>query len=367
MARLRDKKISSGKDMARTRTIRLRDVAEAAGVSQGTASNVFNRPELVREEVREKVREVARALGYAGPSPKGRLLRSGKVNAIGIAAAEPLSYFFADPWARRLLTEVAEVCDARGAGIALVSVSGGKRLAWSIESALVDGFLLRCGGRELLVEVTQKRGLPFVALSLDTSEPDVPAIDIDDFGGASAGARHLLELGHRRIAILGIGLGDKAGRVTPEEVRATRFVNVRERARGYWAALAEAGIDESEVPVLAILNEGENIGTALAPLFDGSDPPPTGLLAMSDKVALAALGWLVARGLRVPEDVSLVGFDGVPESAESSPPLTTVEQPYRRIAERSVAAILDDDMPEGREILPLTLVVRGTTAPPFSG
>lgn len=349
--------------MAATAGVKLRDVAAAAGVSQGTASNVFNRPELVREEVRLRVLATAERLGYAGPSPKGRLLRAGKVNAIGVAAAEPLSYFFADPWARRLLTEIAEVCDSRGAGIALVSVSGGKHLAWSIESALVDGFLLRCGGPELLVEITQRRGLPFVALSLDSEEPDVPAIDIDDFGGASLAAAHLLGLGHRRLAILGIGLGDKAGLATPDEVRATRYVNVRERALGYWAALAEAGIAEGEVPVLAVRNEGENVGAALELLFSGGDAP-TGLLAMSDKVALAALDWLSARGLRVPQDVSLVGFDGVPEAETSRPPLTTVEQPFRRIAERSVAAILDDVMPMGREILPLNLVVRGSTAPP---
>jgi DNA-binding LacI/PurR family transcriptional regulator len=81
-----------------TKTIRLAEVAEAAGVSRGTASNVFNKPELVRDELRERVHEAARTLGYGGPSPKGRLLRSGKTNAIGIAAAEPLEYFFADPW-----------------------------------------------------------------------------------------------------------------------------------------------------------------------------------------------------------------------------------------------------------------------------
>lgn len=352
--------------MADTKIIRLRDVAEAAGVSQGTASNVFNRPELVREEVRERVREVARSLGYSGPNPQGRLLRAGKANAIGIAAAEPLSYFFADPWARRLLTEVAEVCDARGAGIALVSVAGGKHLSWSIETALVDGFLLRCGGRELLVEITQRRGLPFVALSLDTSEPDVPAIDIDDFGATVMAARHLLDLGHRKFAILGIGLGPGPGRVPPDKVRATRFVNVRERARGYLAALAEAGIGEDVVPIHAIQNDGGNVGAALDLILAAEDRP-TALLAMSDLVALEALQALQARGVRVPEEMSVIGFDGVPEAAESNPPLTTVEQPYRRIAERSVSAILDDDVPVGREILPLTLVVRGTTGAPVSG
>lgn len=348
---------------------KLRDVALAAGVSQGTASNVFNRPELVREEVRERVRAAAEALGYAGPSPKGRLLRAGKANAIGIAAAEPLSYFFADPWARTLMREVAEVCDARGAGLALVSVAGGRPLAWSIESALVDGFLLRCGGRELLVEVTQRRGLPFVALSLDSDEPDVPAIDIDDFGGARAAARHLVALGHRRVAVLGIGLGEGPGRATPGAVRAARHVNVRERARGYWAALAEAGLAEEDVPVHAIRNDGANLGGALSLLFESGTVPPTALLAMSDLLALEAMAWLKARGLRVPEQVSVVGFDGVPESETATPPLTTVRQPYRRIAERAVAAILDDALPMGREVLPLSLLVRESTgpAPGFSG
>jgi DNA-binding LacI/PurR family transcriptional regulator len=213
------------------------------------------------------------------------------------------------------------------------------------------------------VEIAQRRGLPFVALSLDTDEPDVPAVDIDDFGAAFAIARHLLDLGHRRLAILGLGLGEDRPEATPGDVRATRFVNVRERARGYWAALAEEGIAEEEVPVLAVRNDGANIGAALEHLFGRAGPAPTALLAMSDLLALQAMEWLAARGLRVPEDVSVAGFDGIPEAAAASPPLTTVEQPYRRIAERSVAAILDDAMPAGREVLPLTLRVRDSTGP----
>jgi DNA-binding LacI/PurR family transcriptional regulator len=343
--------------------VKLKDVAAAAGVSHGTASNVFNRPDLVRDEVRERVLGAARALGYAGPSPKGRLLRAGKANAIGIVAAEPLSYYFDDPWMRRLLSEVARVCNDRGAGLALVSVAGGRHLTWSIESALVDGFLLRRGGRELLVEMAQRRGLPFVALSLDASEPDVPSIGIDDFGGAYLAARHLLDLRHRRIAILGIGIGDEPRRVTPDTVRSARSINVRERGRGYWTALAEAGISEADVPVYAIWLDAQNVGGALEPLFDGPDAGPTALLCMSDLVALKAMAWLAARGCRVPRDVSVVGFDGVEAAGAARPGLTTVEQPYRAIAERAVAAILDGARPGQGEVLPVSLVVRGSTGP----
>ena len=149
----------------------------------------------------------------------------------------------------------------------------------------------------------------------------------------------------------------------PDQVRSARSVNVRERARGYWTALAEAGISESEVPVHPVWLDAENVGAALEQLFDTSQPSPTALLAMSDLVALRAMAWLQARGIRVPDDVSIVGYDGAPEAAAAWPPLTTVEQPYRRIAERAVAAILDDKMPKGGEVLPVSLVVRASTGP----
>ena len=310
-----------------TKTIRLKDVADAAGVSHGTASNVFNRPELVREEVRARVHEAARTLGYAGPSPQGRLLRTGKVNAIGFAADQPLPYLFTDPWARRLLTEVAEVCDARGAGLALISVTEERPTGWNIENALVDGFLLSGGGRKILVEMTQRRGLPFVSLSLDAYDPDVPAICIDDFGGAYTAAQHLLGLGHRQIAILGFALGDGPGRVTPEKVQAARSMNVRERARGFWAALAEAGITETDVPIHAIGRDGGNIGEALALLFADPRAAPTALLAMSDRVALAAIAGSPRKGCacrRTSQSWASTVWQGQPVRPRRSPPWSSL-------------------------------------------
>ncbi len=155
--------------------VRLRDVAKAAGVSQGTASNVFNRPDVVRPEVRERVLEVARTLGYGGPNVAGRLLRAGRVNAVGVAAIEPLSYFFEDLWARQLLAEISDICDSQGAGVALVSAISAERLDWNIQSAVVDGFILLCvEGGERLVEITRARKLPYVALAIGAADSSVP-------------------------------------------------------------------------------------------------------------------------------------------------------------------------------------------------
>ena len=200
--------------------IKLSDVAKAAGVSQGTASNVFNRPDIVRVEVRERVEAAARALGYAGPDPKGRLLRAGKVNAIGVVTAVPLAFFFQDPFARVLMTGISEEIDVHGAGISLVSAANDEKLAWNIQSAIVDGFILLCiEGGTRLVDLTRERKLPFVALELNTLDDTISQIGIDDFEGARVAARHLASLGHRDFAILSLELvDDRVGRVTMEEV-----------------------------------------------------------------------------------------------------------------------------------------------------
>ncbi|MHA6729018.1 LacI family DNA-binding transcriptional regulator [Devosia sp. A369] len=341
-------------------SIKLKDVAKAAGVSQGTASNVFSRPDIVREEVRERVRAVAKELGYAGPSLTGRLLRAGKINAIGVATAEPLSYFFEDPWARAMMAAISACCDARGAGIALVSAQNRQRPAWNIQSALVDGFVLMCAEQgELLVDLTQQRDLPFVALALDEAMGKVPAIAIDNLGGARQAAEHLLGLGHRRFGI--IGLGD-APMVALEfsALRAGPYATVRDRAEGYAQALEAAPAE-----VVAFETDASRAGvTAIMEQLFGAGDGPTALLAMSDRVALLAMDWLQQRGRRVPEDVSIVGFDGVPEGAETLPGLTTVAQPMEEIAKWAVAAILDDQMPDGRELLALELVIRGSTGAP---
>lgn len=345
--------------------VRLRDVARKAGVSQGTASNVFNRPQVVRDEVRERVLKAAETLGYAGPSVAGRLLRAGRVNAVGVAAIEPLSYFFDDLWARHLLSEISKICDSQGAGIALVSAISDERLDWNIQSAVVDGFILLCvQGDERLVEITRARKLPYVALAVGAPDSTTPVISIDNVHGARLAAEHLLGLHHLRFGILSTRIDDDSvGRVTEAEMRNARYATTRDRAIGYWQAFEAAGLAIADMPIMVTQEDELSTHANMERLFGGSDRP-TALLAMSDKIAMWAVDWLLRHGIAVPADVSVVGFDGVPEAALATPKLTTVEQPMAEIARLAVDAALGGQQIEGRRMIQATLIVRETTAPP---
>lgn len=353
------------------RTIRLADVAKAAGVSHGTASNVFSRPEIVRDEVRKRVLEAASKLGYAGPDPRGRMLRAGKVNAIGVVAVWHLSYFFDDPYARVVLTGISQECDRLGAGISLVSAANTEQLVWNIQSALVDGFILFCmDGGSRVVELARERGLPFVALDYDENDGTVPSIRVDDREGARMAARHLAELGHRRFAVLSLPIAERAAAsVTQAEVLDAMYLGPRERIRGYFEVLADYGIDVDSIPIHAIGDEDfvagdvSGIAQGLERMF-ASDTPPTAILSMSDRIAIIALEWMQGRGISVPGDVSIIGFDGVPEGENCEPALTTVSQPMIEEGRRAVQAIMSFDGTVRRETLPVELIVRGSTALP---
>jgi DNA-binding LacI/PurR family transcriptional regulator len=346
------------------KAVKLADVAKSAGVSHGTASNVFSRPEVVREEVRKRVHAAAQALGYSGPDPKGRLLRAGKVNAIGVAAAWELSYFFEDPFARVVMAGIAEECDRVGAGISLVSAANNEQLTWNIQSALVDGFVVFClEDASRVVELARERKLPFVTLDFAEDDPTIASLGVDDVAGARLAARHLLDLGHRRFAVLALPFADdRVGPCATIDIEGGVFSGTRDRLRGYFAALGEFGLDAEATPVFATSNNEVTTRMAMDHLF-AAEKPPTAVLAMSDRMALTAIEWLREQGISVPSAVSVVGFDGVPEGETSEPPLTTVAQPMAEMGRRAARMILNWDGEIHRETMALTLVVRGSTAP----
>jgi len=315
--------------------------------------------------VREKVFAAARTLGYAGPDPRGRLLRAGRVNAIGVATAEPLSYFFDDPFARVVMSGISQACDATGAGISLVSAVNQEQLAWNIQSAVVDGFIVFCiehGSH--LVDLTRERRLPFVALDLGFDDETIASLGVDNVEGARLAARHLASLGHRRFAILSLAFAEtETGPATLEQAKSATYSGTRDRIKGYFEAFGELDIDPETVPIYQTENDEQSTSAGLEFLFS-LPQPPTAILAMSDRMALYALDWLNARGISVPQVVSIVGFDGVPEGERSEPALTTISQPMAEMGRRAVQAILGFDGTIRREMLAAELVVRGSTAPP---
>lgn len=349
-----------------TKTVKLADVARAAGVSQGTVSNVFNRPGLVSEQLRERVEEAARSLGYRGPDPRGRLLRAGRVNAIGVVTMGPLNIFFDDQYTRLFLGGVAKACQARGAGISLVSAMDDEIAAWNLRTALVDGFILNCLTEgSTLVELAIKRGLPFVAVDFPVG-PDLDIVKIDDYKGASEAARHLIGLGHKHLAVITYETEKdlRLGFVDDDRADHSPFEVVRRRLQGYRDSFRAAGLPPQ--PVYETGSDFEGVVTGVEAIL-AAHPETTAFICTSDRVAIYVMTHLQSKGYTIPDDFSVVGFDAIEEAANFCPPLTTIHQPGAQKGEAAVELILGEK-PEGaggRVIeLPIELVIGESTAAP---
>lgn len=339
----------------------LNDVARHAGVSRGTVSNVFTHPERVRAEVRQRVEAVAREIGYAGPDPRGRLLRAGTFNALGfvVPGVYGLVHSIESPYGRELLLGIAEACDTASLSLTLID---GKpdQVDAAIRNALIDGLIVGNSGNLKIVDHARQRGLPVAMIDIGAG-PDIPSAGVDAFIGAEMAARHLVQLGHKRFAIVSVRRNQGPPIIHPAGAgRALQNACAldREKIRGYASGLAAAGIDIDSAPIIeAVPWEPEIAAAVLA-----AAPKATGLLVMADRQASTLLADFKRRHIRVPEEISVVGFDGVAESAMTSPPLTTISQATREKGRLAVALLIEGGAP--RQIsLPVRLVVRGSSGP----
>jgi DNA-binding LacI/PurR family transcriptional regulator len=355
-------------------------VARVAGVSPSTVSNAFNRPERLSPALRERVLHAAAQLGYGGPDPAARSLRSGRAGAIAVVFRRSLAVALEDPGTTELVRGMAEAIGPRALG--LVLVPGPEEHASSgpaVRNAAADGLIVySMPSDDPLFEATRQRRLPTVIV--DSPAPadvatlpgaTMPAglhfVGIDDLAAAETAVEHLLGLGHRRVAILSFGLSAYA-QAGPADAReqavATASVS-RARLQGCARAMAAAGLDWSRVPVeQAPIHNIEAARIRAHALLERA-PSATALFAFSDTLALGARLAALERGLSLPGDLSIVGFDDTAPDGEG---LTTVHQPLRdkgRIAAERVLHALTDDPPAAvSELLPTRLVIRGSTAPP---
>jgi DNA-binding LacI/PurR family transcriptional regulator len=348
----------------------LQTVADALGVSRATVSNAYNRPDQLSPALRERILAAARELGYSGPDPAARGLRLRRTGTVGVLLGESLSYAFADPAAALFLEGIARTGEQAGTSMLLIPSPVGDDATSAVRNAAVDGFCIYCvsDSRHQLSAVFERR-LPTVLIEGDPL-PGAGRVDIDQRAGARAAAAHLASLGHRRIGIIGERLLTDSYKGWVDEARlaaATEPVT-RGRVRGYREALAGAGIGPEDAPIFEARGNRFEAGVTAARELLDTHPGITAILAETDMLAFGAQREALERGLSIPHDLSLVGFDDIPPAGRNEPPLTTVRQPLAEkgeVAYRLLQELLAGE-PSRSVMLPVELIVRESTAPPPS-
>lgn len=351
------------------------DVAKAASVSKAAVSFAFNAPDRLNVDTASRIRSIAAELDYR-PDPVARMLAQRRTGTIGILTPQGLDVMFTNPYFGSFVAGIATAAETAAYTLQFISPLRGS-LIRALHQASVDGFVAY-GLSADHPEIGQVRrsGLPFVLVD-STALPDELTVSLDDEVGARRAAEFLIQLGHRRFAILALepplhAPDDLADEPTTAPARHGRDrldaddASAR-RLRGYLGALDAAGI---ELP-------DEAIAYAPSTLVRGADAfhdlyeaglRPTAVLAMSDALAIGVLRAALELDLRVPEDLSVVGFDDIDVAAFTDPPLTTVHQPGRKKGEAAMRLLLGrlertDANAESRLQLETKLVVRGSTGP----
>jgi DNA-binding LacI/PurR family transcriptional regulator len=342
----------------------LADVAAHIGVSRTTVSNAYNRPDQLSPALREKVLAAAGEIGYTGPDPMARGLRSGRTGTLGLVFDAPLTYAFTDPAAALFLRGMAAGLEDSAKGLTLIPrmPEGPERTAELVRSALVDGYIMFCtAGDDPRFAAARTRGLPVVLVEYD-DDPTAALVQIDDENGAALAARHLADLGHRDVAIVS---GYTTGLTTGPEAQARSRWHVQSgRLRGWRAGLEAGGLDWTRVVVSGAGGSDAAGGAhaAAAALLDRAERP-TAILTLSDLHALGVMRAAAERGIAIPGDLSVVGFDDIPQAAAASPGLTTVSQPHEEKGRAAVRLLVSGARPEDSVRLPCHLVVRASTGP----
>ena len=343
----------------------LKQLAERLGVSVATVSNAYNRPEKLSPALRERVLAAAAELGYQGPDPAAAALGRGRTGVVGVVFPEALGYAFRDPGVVAFLRGLATPMERAGLGVLLVPAAHARADASAVRAAVVDGFVLfSLPDDHPVLEAAFARRLP-VVVQAGPRRPDAAFVGIDDRAAARAAAEHLLALGHRRLGVAAFRASDE-GDDPPGTGRGGRardtYRVTRERLAGYREAAQAAGA-ELTVDVRR-LNQRES-GAASAHALLSAGRPPTAVLALSDELALGAIEAARERGLAVPGELSVVGFDDAGPAEHAG--LTTIAQDLEAQGERAGELLLGATTwgaSPPHVVLPARVAVRATTAPP---
>ncbi|GGL98855.1 LacI family DNA-binding transcriptional regulator [Nakamurella endophytica] len=334
-----------------------RSVAEAAGVSRTAVSFAFNDPAKISADTRRRILAEAERLGYS-PHPVARALNRGTTDALGLLLPQPIPEVLENPYYNLFLQGVGQVCQREGLTLLLTPPLRGSMLT-AIPYAAVDGFIV--SGLEVdrgEVAALQRRHVPFVLVDSDAPE-GVPSVEVTDRQGMADVVQHVLELGHRRIALLSFEAGpDRATGYRGPLAR--RLAGADEALRRVGLSLSAPGIDLVEVPC----TRGAGYD-AVAALLARADRP-TAIVTFSDILALGALDAARDAGIDVPGELSVTGYDDQPDASYARPQLTTVRQSIEakgRVAADFLVSAITGDAHHPHQVLHTTLIVRGSTGP----
>ncbi len=330
-------------------SVTIEELSKHLGISVSTVSKALNGYADVSTATKERVLAAAQAFEYQ-PSSAARNLRRGRTDKIGFVFNNAFT-FISDYFAEVIVGATA-AAESQGNNIVLYTNEGDspESLLNLFRTREVDGFIIVWNHVPVaIIDMLLTANVPFVILGRRVGHEKASYIAPDNYNGAIALMDHLLELGHKRI---GFTTRPSMGRTNED------------RFNAYKDSLQQAGIDYDPALVVETKIERRSGYYAMNRLLDLSDPP-TAVFAFHDFVAIDAQQAILDRGLRIPQDIALAGFDGLRTSLFTSPPITTVKQPLAQIGQESILALLklieDNTHPPIQKTLPVELVIRQST------
>lgn len=326
----------------------IEQISKLAGVSQATVSRVINDYPHIRPEVREKVQRIIDETGYR-PSVVARSLASDRSNVIGVVIPSAVQELFTDPYFPRLMQGISQTATARDLTLTLFIFHTREEEARTIRSVintgLLDGLIIAANHKDLaFLPLLLDKKMPFVLIGRPHElEEQITFVNTDNIGGAYMATEHLINLGRARIGII------------------TVFRNTAgdDRYEGFRRAMTDHNIPIFEDLVATGSFTTDSGYQAMKEILPGK---PDAVFACSDAMALGAMRAIREAGLRIPQDIAVVGYDNLPFANQAEPPLTTIQQPIKETGATAVETLIDilgNGAPaQCRMVLPNQLMVR---------
>lgn len=326
----------------------LEKIGELAGVSRATVSRVVNNHPSVRAHVRQRVLDIIVETGYQ-PNLAARSLASRRSGVIGLVIPRMVQSLFTDPYYPRLIQGISQGSNDNDYTLSLFLFHSAdeeqKLAARLVRQGLLDGVIIAASLiNDPLIPRLMDARMPFVLIGRPDQHPDAHYVDVDNLMGAFTAVSHLIQQGYHRIATI-TGRQDMSAGI--------------QRKQGYLNALQAQELPIDETLIVTGDFDPETAYNAMQNLLLHR---PEAVFAASDTMALSAMQAIQEAGLRVPQDIAVVGYDDLPAGQTAVPPLTTIRQPIRRIGTLAVATLVDiinqPQEPTRRIILPSELVIR---------